>query len=74
MKRRVWLGNLHSAVASFPVEARHEAGYELYRVQEGLEPADWKALPTLGAGIIEIRIHAGNEYRVVYVAKFFEAI
>jgi len=39
-----------------------------------LEPADWKALPTLGAGIIEIRIHADNENRVVYVATFVEAI
>jgi phage-related protein len=74
MKRLVWLGNSHSAIASFPAEARHEAGYQLYRVQEGLEPADWKALPALGAGIIEIRIHADNEYRVVYVAKFVEAI
>lgn len=65
MKRLVWLGNSHRVVASFPVEARHEVGYELYRVQEGLEPGDWKALPTLGAGIVEIRIHADNEYRVV---------
>lgn len=74
MKRLVWLGNSHSAVSSFPSEARRAAGYELYRVQEGLEPFDWKALPSLGSGVTEIRIHAENEYRVVYVAKFDEAV
>jgi len=29
---------------------------------------------TIGVGVREIRIHAGNEYRVIYVAKFTEAI
>lgn len=28
----------------------------------------------MGLGVKEIRIHTGNEYRVVYVAKFAEAI
>jgi phage-related protein len=31
-------------------------------------------MPSIGAGVNEIRIHAGNAYRVIYVAKFAEAV
>jgi phage-related protein len=27
-------------------------------------------MPVIGAGVVEIRVHAGGEYRVFYVAKF----
>jgi phage-related protein len=74
MKRLVWLGSSRDEVRSFPPEARREIGHELDQVQQGLEPSDWKALPGLGSGIYEIRVHAGNEYRVAYVAKFPEVI
>ncbi len=42
----------------FPTEARREAGYQLDRIQNGLEPKDWKPIPSIGAGVGEIRIHA----------------
>ena len=42
--------------------------------QEGDEPHDVKHLPSIGMGVKEIRIHHRNEYRVVYVAKFMEAV
>jgi len=54
--------------------ARREGGYQLYRVQIGLEPGDWKPMRSVGPGVIEIRIHAGGEYRVFYVARFEEAV
>ena len=31
-------------------------------------------MPTLGAGVQEIRIHTGLEHRVFYVAKFTEGV
>lgn len=43
-------------------------------VQEGLEPPDWKPMPSVGAGVTEIRIRTGVEHRVFYVAKFRNAI
>lgn len=61
-------------VKAFPAEARKDIGYQLYRIQEGVEPSDWKPMNTIGISVREIRIHAGNEYRVIYVAKFTEAI
>jgi phage-related protein len=47
----------------------------LGKVQAGLEPADWKPFNDVGAGTKEIRIKdASGAYRVMYVAKFEEAI
>ena len=43
-------------------------------MQQGLEPSDWKPMPTVGTGVYEIRVHAGTEYRVFYVAKFAEGV
>ncbi len=31
-------------------------------------------MPTVGTGVYEIRVHAGTEYRVFYVAKFAEGV
>lgn len=59
----------------FPAGARREAGFELSNVQAGLLPSDWKPMNTVGAGAVEIRIKdAAGIYRVIYVARFEEAI
>jgi phage-related protein len=49
-------------------------GFELREVQKGLDPSDWRPMAIVGAGVKEIRIHDGSEYRVMYVAKFAEAV
>ena len=60
---------------AFPVTARREAGFQLDRVQNGREPADWKPMQTIGPGVREIRIRdAQGAFRVIYVAKFEEAV
>jgi phage-related protein len=57
------------------VEARREAGLQLFKVQEGEDPDDWKPMETVGAGVREIRIREkSGAYRVMYVAKFADAI
>ena len=59
----------------FPTSARREAGYQLYQVQEGLDPDDWKPMNTVGSGVKEIRIREEDgAFRVMYVAKFAEVI
>ena len=40
----------------------------------GNAPSDWKPMPSVGQGVNEIRVHAKGEYRVLYVAKFDEAV
>jgi phage-related protein len=73
-KSLVWVGSSLDDTRSFPVEARRVAGYELRRVQHGLTPSDWKPLTAVGPGVNEIRIHVGTEHRVIYVARFAEAV
>ena len=73
-KPLIWLGNSLDAVKSFSAEARKEAGHELSQVQAGREPSDWKSMETVGAGVKEIRIRVETAYRVLYVAKFDEAV
>lgn len=70
-----WQGTSLEDIKQFPPEAMHEAGYQLGRVQQGLEPSDWKPFNQIGAGVKEIRIRdRSGIYRVMYVAKFVEAI
>ncbi len=70
----VWAGSALEDLRRFSAEARREAGYQLWKVQQGLPPSDWRPLGTVGAGALEIRIHSGVEHRVFYVAKFEEAV
>ena len=74
MKPLVWLGSSHDDIRRFPEEDRQEAGFELYQIQRGHEPSDWKPMLTVGTGVKEIRVHGRNEYRVTYIAKFAEAV
>jgi phage-related protein len=69
-----WLGSSRYDLRRFPRNARQRAGYELYLLQSGLQPSDWKSMPSIGAGVQEIRIHTELEHRVFYVAKFEEAV
>ena len=45
------------------------------KVQAGLDPTDWKPFDDMGPGTKEIRIKdASGIFRVLYVAKFEEAV
>ncbi|MBK6867352.1 MAG: type II toxin-antitoxin system RelE/ParE family toxin [Burkholderiales bacterium] len=74
MKRINWLGTSLNAVRDFPADARALIGFELRLVQRGEMPTDFKPMPTVGAGVYEIRVRAGRQYRVMYVAKFSESV
>jgi len=69
-----WLGDSQETIGGFPDDARRIAGYQIWRVQRGLEPQDWKPMSSVGLGVQEIRIRTGAEHRVLYVAKFAEAV
>ena len=69
-----WVGSSRSKIKGFPVRARQQAGYQLRRTQQGLPPTDWKSMARIGPGVAEIRLHEPHECRVIYVAKFVEAI
>jgi len=70
-----WVGISLDALLSFPEGARKEAGYQLHKVQNSLEPDDYRPFKQVGPGVREIRISESNGiYRVMYIAKFEEAV
>lgn len=70
-----FVGSSYDDLIAFPADARHEAGYQLDRVQQGEEPKDWKPMSTIGVGVCEIRLReAGGAFRVIYVAKFEKTV
>jgi len=75
MKPISFLGSADDDIRAFPDTARREAGYQLYLVQCGLEPDDWKPMPRIGAGVREVRIRdAAGAFRVIYTAARPEAL
>jgi phage-related protein len=77
MKQAIFLGDSLDVIVQFPPDVRREAGYQISKVQGGVMPSDWKAMPTVGSGVYEIRIKTGlpkEQYRVFYVAKFEDAV
>jgi len=70
-----FLGSSLADLQTFPDEVRSEAGHQISRVQLGLDPVDWKPMPTVGGNAYEIRIReTTGAFRVIYVAKLKGAI
>ncbi len=75
MKELYFAGSSLDELKGFPVDAKREAGFQLNRVQNDLEPENWKPLKTVAAGVREIRIRcADGAYRVIYTAKVGNAV
>lgn len=76
MKLIEFLGSSLNDLRDMPEDVRHGLGSELGRVQYGLNPTDFKPMPTVGAGAYEIRYRdkANGAFRLMYVAKFEDAI
>jgi phage-related protein len=73
-KALIWLGSSRGDLRAFAALARRLAGFQLRRVQQGLDPDDWKPMQTVGPGVREIRIHIAGAHRVFYLATRAEAI
>jgi phage-related protein len=59
----------------FPEGARHDAGYQLEKVQRGEQPDDFKPMPSIGKGVEEIRVtEESGAYRVIYLARRSDAV
>ena len=74
MKPLRFLGTSREVLRSFPAEARRDAGFSLDAIQRGLNPEDWKPMPSVGPGVREIRIRVGGAFRVIYLAQRIEAV
>jgi phage-related protein len=69
MKRIEFVGSSKDDLSSFPLEAKRAVGLELWQVQNGFMPSDFKHMLRVGTGAYEIRVHVLGERRVIYVAR-----
>ena len=75
MKELRFLGDSLKALRDFPDNARHDAGYQLDKVQRGEQPDHFKPMPSIGIGVEEIRVRDdAGIFRVVYAARFAEYV
>lgn len=75
MKPVAFVGSSLNDLRAFPETARQQAGYQLDRVQRGIDPDDWRPMPSIGMGVREIRVReAAGAFRVIYATAFADAI
>ena len=66
MKPVRFVGSARDDLAVFPKIARTRAGLELFMIQVGRNPDDWKPMSGVGPGACEIRVRDRyGAYRVV---------
>jgi phage-related protein len=70
-----FLGDSLRTIRQFPIDIRHDVGYQLDKVQRGDQPDDFKPMPSIGKGIEEIRVRdESGIYRVIYTARLADAV
>ena len=70
-----FVGSSLDDLRSWPKPARQDMGRQIDRVQRGIEPSDWRPMPSVGRGVREIRMNdAGNAYRSIYVTNISAAV
>ena len=75
MRPLTFVGDSLERIRDFPLEARKEAGVQLHKVQLGLDPSDWKPMPSVGLGVREIRIRDEmGAFRILYVTRIEDAV
>lgn len=75
MKPVIWKGSSKADLKAFPAAIIDDMGHQLFLVQSGREPDDWKPMTTVGTGVKEIRVKdAAGIFRTVYLATRPEAV
>jgi phage-related protein len=70
-----WMGGSREDVRRFPETAQDSLGFELYRVQCGFDPKDWKPMTGIGTGVKEIRVRdEAGIFRLIYLAARPEGV
>jgi phage-related protein len=70
-----FVGSSLDDLKAWPEGPRRQGGHQLDRVQQGLDPNDWKPMKSIGPGVREIRIaDDGEAYRILYLAKRADAV
>ena len=70
-----FIGDSQKQIRGFPALVRRKAGFQLEKLQKGEQADDFKAMPTIGRGVEELRIATlDGAFRVVYYARHENAV
>jgi phage-related protein len=70
-----WEGDSREVLKGFPEGVRQNFGFELWQLQLGERPSDYRPLPSIGAGVYELRDQDERAwYRVVYLSRINDVI
>lgn len=71
----VWEGDSREILSAFPEGVKQNLGFELWRLQQGERPIDYRPLPSIGTGVFELRDQDQRGwYRVVYLSRINDVI
>jgi phage-related protein len=75
VKPVVFIGDALVRLRNLPDNPRRDMGFQIDRLQNGLEPDDWKPMVTIGVGVSEVRVRdVSGAFRVIYTAKLADAV
>lgn len=70
-----WEGDSREILQCFPEDVRQNFGFELWQLQKGERPRDYRPLPSIGPGVFELRDQDERSwYRVVYLSRINDVI
>ncbi len=71
----VWEGDSKEVLKAFPEAVTENFGFELWQLQQGERPRDYRPLPSIGPGVFELRDQDERTwYRVVYLSRIENVI
>ena len=75
MKKVAWMGSSKANLKAFPAAVVDDMGHQLFLVQCGLEPDNWKPMTAIGTGVKEIRVKdVAGIFRTAYLATRPDAV
>jgi phage-related protein len=70
-----WEGDSREVLKSFPEAVTENFGFELWQLQQGERPRNYRPLPSIGPGVFELRDQDERTwYRVVYLSRIADVI
>lgn len=71
----VWEGDSKEVLRTFPEAVIQNFGFELWQLQQGERPRNYRPLPSIGSGVYELRDQDSRGwYRVVYLSRIDDMI
>jgi phage-related protein len=70
-----WEGDSREVLKALPEAVTENFGFELWQLQQGERPRDYRPLPSIGPGVFELRDQDERTwYRVVYLSRIENVI